>query len=91
MMESSFCRHEVGKGFTENVLQRVSNHAGAGFFQMDTKSGRIWWLKSENEKGIYIGQPEKAAEGKTGTYVPYENKSGAGLFILEIKRKPLKH
>jgi RNA polymerase sigma-70 factor (ECF subfamily) len=83
MMESSLGRHEVDNSFTENVLQRVSNHAGAGFFQVDTKSGKIWWLKSEDEKGIYIGQPEGAVERKPGTYVPYENKSGAGLFILE--------
>jgi len=83
MMESSFGRHEVDKGFTENVLQSVANHAGAGFFQVDTKSGKIWWLKSEDEKGVYIGQPEGVIEGKTGTYVPHENKSGAGLFVLE--------
>jgi len=83
MMESSFGRHEVDNSFTEKVLQSVVNHAGAGFFQVDTKSGKIWWLKSEDEKGIYIGQPEGAVERKPGTYVPYENKSGAGLFILE--------
>jgi RNA polymerase sigma-70 factor (ECF subfamily) len=83
MMESSFGRHEVDKGFTEKVLQSVVNHAGAGFFQVDTKSGKIWWLKSEDEKGVYIGQPEGVIEGKTGTYVPHENKSGAGLFVLE--------
>ena len=83
MMESDFGKHKVGESFTENVLQRVSNHAGSGFFQVDTKSGKIWWLKTEDEKGVYIGQPEGAIEGKPGTYVPYENKSGAGLFVLE--------
>jgi len=83
MMESDFGRHKADKSFTENVLQRVSNHEGAGFFQVDTKSGKIWWLKSEDEKGVYIGQPEGVIEGKSGTYVPHENKSGAGLFVLE--------
>ena len=83
MMESSFGKHEVDKDFTEKVLQSVVNHEGPGFFQVDTKSGKIWWLKSQDEKGLYIGQPENAINGKPGTYVPYENKSGAGLFILE--------
>jgi len=83
MMESSLGRHAVDNSFTENVLQSVVNHAGAGFFQVDTKSGKIWWLRSEDEKGVYIGQPEGTIEGKPGTYVPHENKSGAGLFVLE--------
>jgi RNA polymerase sigma-70 factor (ECF subfamily) len=83
MMESNFGKHEVDKDFTKKVIQSVVDDEGSRFFQVDTKSGKIWWLKSENEKGVYIGQPEKAIEGKPGTYVPYENRFGAGFFILE--------
>lgn len=60
------------------------NHAGGGFFWVDTTIGKIWRLEfgKGNMVWKYIGQVKNAKVEGIGTYVPYPNKNGGGLFIL---------
>ena len=60
------------------------NHAGAGFFWVDTTMGKIWWTEQGKEKieWKYIGQVQGAKAGEAGTCVPQANKNGGGLLIL---------
>jgi len=61
------------------------NHAGAGFFWVDTMTGKTWWSDMSGKDKIgwkYYGQPQGAKVGAAGTYAPQPNKSGGGLFIL---------
>ncbi len=60
------------------------NHGGAGFYWLDTATGKVWWsdMTSEKIKWKYFGQPQDAQAGGTGTYLAYPNKSGGGLFVL---------
>jgi hypothetical protein len=61
------------------------NHAGTGFFWVDTCFGAVWWANPAEEKWEYYGSPE-STRGNVGRYIPYENKSGAGLYILDTDR-----
>ena len=70
---------------TTGRYMACENHAGAGFFWVDTTIGKIWWsdmtAKDKIEWKSY-GQVQGAKAGELGTYVPQVNKSGVGLFIL---------
>lgn len=82
MAKDDFDKHKLPKDFAEKAIQEVVNHAGPGRFQVDTTNGSIKWLKTEDGEAGYFEQLEIASIGEPGTYVPYENKSGAGLFVL---------
>lgn len=59
------------------------NHAGAGFFWLDTTCGKVWWASPGDCTWEYYGKPDGAKEDEAGRYIPHENKNGAGLFILD--------
>lgn len=70
---------------TPGRYMTCENHAGAGFYWVDTTSGKVWWTDMSAKEKIewqYLGQPQGAKAGDVGTYVPQANKSGGGLFIL---------
>jgi len=56
--------------------------AGAGFFWVDSSTGRTWKLDAAKPQWVYCGQPSGAMPGAVGTYLPHPNKSGPGIFIL---------
>ncbi len=81
----------TGTGFTSELSKITGkymvcdNHAGAGFFWVDTTTGKIWWSDMTGKEKIewkYYGQVQGAKTGDVGTYVPQVNKNGGGLYIL---------
>lgn len=56
--------------------------AGAGFFWVDTTSGKTWWADPGKMKWVYCGKPEGASQSANGTFLPRENKNGEGMFVL---------
>jgi|GEM_PF-1486906 len=60
------------------------NHQGGFLFWVDSTNGKVWRLDWSKEKMFwrYLGQLPNVQAGESGTYVPYPNKSGGGLFIL---------
>lgn len=76
----------IGKvsGSSPNNARFVTceNHAGNGFFWVDTSCGAVWWASPQETKWIYYGSPA-TPQGRVGRYIPYENKGGAGLYILD--------
>ena len=63
-------------------FKACENKTGAGFFWVDTTSGRTWWADPGAMKWMFWGQPEDAQPGPIGTYVPREHPTGDGLFVL---------
>jgi hypothetical protein len=61
-----------------------ANPASAGFFWVDTSTGMTWVLDAANVTWRYVGQPEGAKSSPDGTYMPLENRSGPGVFILNV-------
>lgn len=62
---------------------RAAEHvAGAGFYWVDTMSGQLWLMDATTMSWIDCGVPAQATPSAIGTYIPYRNKSGSGIFIL---------
>lgn len=68
--------------FAKNAIREVANHAGLGIFQIDTISGNIRLVNSGSREAEYFKQLGVASAREPDTYIPYENKSGAGLYVL---------
>lgn len=56
--------------------------SGAGLYWVETTTGRLWWADPATMTWVYIGQPQGAAPGPRGTYLPQANVSGEGVYIL---------
>ena len=67
---------------TTGKFVACENHAGGGFYWIDTTCGKLWWSDIVKSQWLYVGQPKDAKIGEVGTYVPLANKNGGGLFIL---------
>lgn len=66
-----------------NVKFRTCNDkTGDGFYWVDTQSGKTWRININKMEWTYCGRPDGAKPDAFGTYVPQENKSGEGIFIL---------
>ena len=63
-------------------FKACENKGGAGFFWVDTTSGKTWQQDPSSMVWIYVGQPEGAASAPMGTYIPFENHNGQGVFVL---------
>lgn len=73
----------ISEGKTDSQFVACENHAGAGFFWIDTSNGKVWWASPGDIKWVYYGKPQSVTEGQPGRYLPYLNRSGGGLFILD--------
>lgn len=78
-----------GPVFAEDVylpgkdkFQVCENKSGSGFYWVDSTSGDVWLVDVSKKGWIYCGKPEEAAAAEIGTYLPYPNKNGRGLFLL---------
>jgi hypothetical protein len=63
-------------------FEACENRGGAGFFWVDTTSGKTWWQNPSEMKWEYVGAPKGSGSAPMGTYRPFENHSGQGVFIL---------
>ena len=63
-------------------FKACENKGGAGFFWVDTTSGKVWQQDAATMKWRFVGTPKDAKTAPKGTYMPFENHSGEGVFIL---------
>jgi hypothetical protein len=81
------CIQEPKAQFSKTMARFMTceNYAGAGFYWVDTTSGKVWrsdMTAKEKIEWKYCGQPQGAKAGEVGTYVPQANRSGGGVFVL---------
>ena len=80
----SACSHiPKTKDTDEARFMSCENNAGAGFFWLDSATGKAWWASPGDCTWKYYGKPDGAQAGEVGRYIPHKNESGAGLFILD--------
>lgn len=63
-------------------FKACENKGGAGFFWVDTTSGKTWQQDPAKMEWVYVGQPDGAKSAPMGTYIPFENHNGQGVFVL---------
>jgi len=65
-----------------NTFQLCPNKSGGGFYWVNTASGDVWKTNVRRKNWEYCGSPVKQGSGATGTYLPYINSNGRGMFLL---------
>lgn len=67
---------------SSDKFRLCDDKTGAGFYWTDSTTGRTWTMDTARGRWVLCGSPEGATPGPVGTYVPHENKSGPGVFVL---------
>ena len=63
-------------------FQLCENKSGGGFFWADTSTAEVWLMDSGRKGWTPCGKPDEAQPAEIGTYLPYPNRNGRGMFIL---------
>ena len=82
MCVSVFAEDEYLPG--KDKFQVCENKSGGGFYWLDSTTGDMWLMDTAKKAWVYCGKPEAAAVGEIGTYLPYTNKNGRGVFVLNV-------
>lgn len=67
----------------EARFQACRNVSAAGFFWVDTCTGKAWLADTAGPRWVFLGKPEGAQPSPAGTYIPRANTSGEGFFVLD--------
>lgn len=67
---------------TDNRFQIAESKSGGGFYWVDTANGRTWKMDPVKKEWEYCGKPSTGKVGSIGAYIPYSNRNGRGVFIL---------
>ncbi len=68
-----------GKG----TFQLCPNKSGGGFYWVNTATADVWKVNVRNKAWEYCGNPAGRGSGATGSYLPYINTNGQGMYLLD--------
>ena len=69
----------------DNRFQLTENKSGGGFYWTDTSSGHTWLMSITKKEWVYCGHPPGATSGDVSMFMPYCNRNGRGVFILNTQ------